>query len=157
MYNVFSRMPAGVTVGDSGLCCCLPCLLSAINSLSFFDKFSIKHLQFAKAIEKKKTDSVKTTPKWDICNKRQFDHSRKLTHFVTLPEDIVVLLKYNYERAGWWFPVTATLTTFLAKFKTDSFILAVEKKKCWNGDHLKASVFQVSFWLIFILEQRSST
>ena len=54
MYNVFSRMPAGVTVGDSGLCCCLPCLLSAINSLSFFDKFSIKHLQFAKAIEKKK-------------------------------------------------------------------------------------------------------
>ena len=26
-------MPGGVTVGVSGLCCCVPCLLSAINSL----------------------------------------------------------------------------------------------------------------------------
>ena len=33
MYRVFTRMPGGVTVGDSGLCCCVPCLLSAINSL----------------------------------------------------------------------------------------------------------------------------
>ena len=26
-------MSGGVTVGDSGICCCVPCLLSAINSL----------------------------------------------------------------------------------------------------------------------------
>ena len=32
MYPVFTSMPSGVTVGNSGLCCCFPCLLSAINS-----------------------------------------------------------------------------------------------------------------------------
>ena len=32
IYPVFTGMPGGVTVGDSGLCCCVPCLLSAINS-----------------------------------------------------------------------------------------------------------------------------
>ena len=30
MYLVFTRTPGGVTVGDSGLCCCVPCLSSAI-------------------------------------------------------------------------------------------------------------------------------
>ena len=33
MHNVFTRMPGGVSVGDSGLCCCVPCLLSAVTSL----------------------------------------------------------------------------------------------------------------------------
>ena len=33
MYLVFTRAPGGVTVGGSGLCCCVPCLLSTINSL----------------------------------------------------------------------------------------------------------------------------
>ena len=33
IYLVFTRTPGGVTVGDSGLCCCVPCLLSAIISL----------------------------------------------------------------------------------------------------------------------------
>ena len=33
MYLVFTRTPGGVTVGDSGLCCCVPCLSSAIISL----------------------------------------------------------------------------------------------------------------------------
>ena len=32
MYLVFTRMPGGVTVGDSGPCC-VPCLLSTIISL----------------------------------------------------------------------------------------------------------------------------
>ena len=32
-YLVFTRMPGGVTVGDSGLCCCVPCLSNA--SISF--------------------------------------------------------------------------------------------------------------------------
>ena len=32
-YLVMTRTPGGVTVGDSGLCCCAPCLSSAINSL----------------------------------------------------------------------------------------------------------------------------
>ena len=32
MYLVFTRTPGGVTVGDSGLCCCVPCLSSAIIS-----------------------------------------------------------------------------------------------------------------------------
>ena len=30
---VFTQTPGGVTVGDSGLCCCVPCLSSAIISL----------------------------------------------------------------------------------------------------------------------------
>ena len=33
IYLVFTRMPGGVTVCDSGLCCCVPCLSSAIKSL----------------------------------------------------------------------------------------------------------------------------
>ena len=33
VYLVFTRMPSGVTVGDSGLCCCVPCLSSALISL----------------------------------------------------------------------------------------------------------------------------
>ena len=33
LYLVFTRMPGGVTVGDSGLCCCVPCLSSSIISL----------------------------------------------------------------------------------------------------------------------------
>ena len=32
-YHVFTRIPGGDTVGDSGLCCCFPCLSSAIISL----------------------------------------------------------------------------------------------------------------------------
>ena len=33
MHPVFACMPGGGTVGDSALCCCVPCLLSAVNSL----------------------------------------------------------------------------------------------------------------------------
>ena len=33
IYLVFTRMPGGITVSDSGLCCCVPCLSGAINSL----------------------------------------------------------------------------------------------------------------------------
>ena len=33
IYLVYTRTPGGVTVGDSGLCCCVPCLSSAIISL----------------------------------------------------------------------------------------------------------------------------
>ena len=33
IYLVFTRTPGGVIVGDSGLCCCVPCLSSAIISL----------------------------------------------------------------------------------------------------------------------------
>ena len=36
MYVVFTRMPGAVTVGGVGLCCCVPCLSSAIMSLSLF-------------------------------------------------------------------------------------------------------------------------
>ena len=32
-YPAFTCMPGGVSKGDSGLCCCVPCLLSPINSL----------------------------------------------------------------------------------------------------------------------------
>ena len=36
-HPVFTHMPDGVTVGNSGLCnCCVPCLLNAINSLCGF-------------------------------------------------------------------------------------------------------------------------
>ena len=30
-YPVFTRVPSGVTVGDSGFCCCVPCVLSVVN------------------------------------------------------------------------------------------------------------------------------
>ena len=33
MTSAVTSIPGGVTVGDSGLCCCVPCLLSAIHSL----------------------------------------------------------------------------------------------------------------------------
>ena len=33
IYLVFTRTPGGVIVGDSGLCCCVPCLSSALISL----------------------------------------------------------------------------------------------------------------------------
>ena len=33
IYFVFTCVPGGVTVGDSGLCCCVPCLSSAFISL----------------------------------------------------------------------------------------------------------------------------
>ena len=36
MYLAFTRMPGGVTVGDSGLCCCVPCLSSGIIFLLVF-------------------------------------------------------------------------------------------------------------------------
>ena len=32
-YPVFTRIPGGVNSGSSGLCCCVLCLLSAVNSL----------------------------------------------------------------------------------------------------------------------------
>ena len=31
MYTVFTRMPGGVTLGDSGFCCCVPCLISTVH------------------------------------------------------------------------------------------------------------------------------
>ena len=36
IYLVFTRTPGGVIVGDSCLCCCVPCLSSAIISLCWF-------------------------------------------------------------------------------------------------------------------------
>ena len=33
IYPVFTGMPGGVTVGNSDLCCCVPCLSSAVISL----------------------------------------------------------------------------------------------------------------------------
>ena len=37
IYLAFTRTPGGVTVGDSGLCCYVPCLSSAIISLCLMD------------------------------------------------------------------------------------------------------------------------
>ena len=36
MFHVFNHMPGGATIDDSGLCCCVPCLLSAVNSTCLF-------------------------------------------------------------------------------------------------------------------------
>ena len=33
IYLVFTRTPGGVTIGNAGLCCCVPCLLSTIISV----------------------------------------------------------------------------------------------------------------------------
>ena len=40
---ILTRMPGGVTEGDSGLCCCVPCLSSAVISLCFsiFDNLNL--------------------------------------------------------------------------------------------------------------------
>ena len=53
IYLVFTCAPGGVTVGDSGLCCCVPCLSSAIISLSLISFFPagkkrVKSKQMAK-------------------------------------------------------------------------------------------------------------
>ena len=37
-YPVSARMPGGITVGHSGLCRWVPCLLSAVNSLRVLGK-----------------------------------------------------------------------------------------------------------------------
>ena len=42
MHTVFTRMPGGVAVGDSGLGCCFPCLLSAVNSLYLLNLEMVK-------------------------------------------------------------------------------------------------------------------
>ena len=36
MYVVFTHMPVGTTVGDSDVCCCVPCLSSGIISFRQF-------------------------------------------------------------------------------------------------------------------------
>ena len=36
IYLVFTRTPVGLTIGNSCLCCCVPCLSSAIISLCWF-------------------------------------------------------------------------------------------------------------------------
>ena len=41
MYLVFTRMPGGVTVGDLGLCCCIPCLSSVIISLCSLNRTAL--------------------------------------------------------------------------------------------------------------------
>ena len=35
MHLVFTRTPGGVTVGDSGLCCCVPSLPASVISVHF--------------------------------------------------------------------------------------------------------------------------
>ena len=46
MYLVFTRMPGGVTAGDSDLYCCVPCLLSAITFACSFDSLKLSlHFQ----------------------------------------------------------------------------------------------------------------
>ena len=43
MHPVFTGVPGGVTVGDSGPCCYVLCLLSAITSLCWFQFDSFEH------------------------------------------------------------------------------------------------------------------
>ena len=53
MYLVFTRMPGGVAVGESGLCCCVPYLLSIMNSLCLWNQgFCVKsaHLFYQRYI-----------------------------------------------------------------------------------------------------------
>ena len=58
MHLVFTRMPGGVTVGDSGHYCCVPCLSNAIISLglltAFYAHFAISshvHLETGKNLD----------------------------------------------------------------------------------------------------------
>ena len=41
IYLVFTRRPGRATLGDSGLCCCVPCMYSKINSLCWLKTFII--------------------------------------------------------------------------------------------------------------------
>ena len=43
IYIVFTRTPGGVTVGDSGFCCCVPCLSSAIISCGLLIAVSMQN------------------------------------------------------------------------------------------------------------------
>ena len=45
IYLVFTRTPGGVTVGDSGLCCCVPCLSSSIIFLCLLILTFIKNFK----------------------------------------------------------------------------------------------------------------
>ena len=49
MYLVFTRKPGGITVGDSGLYCCVPCLSSAIISLCLLIQMITFHQYTQKA------------------------------------------------------------------------------------------------------------
>ena len=42
IYLVFTCTPGGVTIGNSGLCCYVPCLLSAIISLCLLNRERIE-------------------------------------------------------------------------------------------------------------------
>ena len=46
IHFVFTYTPGGVTVGDSRLCCCVPCLSSAIISLCLCILSHILHKHF---------------------------------------------------------------------------------------------------------------
>ena len=46
-YTGFTRTPSGVTVGDSGFCCCVPCLSSATISLCLLTvSMIVRHQEF---------------------------------------------------------------------------------------------------------------
>ena len=49
IYLVFTHTSGGVTVGDSGLCCFMPCLSSVIISLCLLIRFSSGFALYKKA------------------------------------------------------------------------------------------------------------
>ena len=51
IQRAFTRTPGGVTVVDSGLCCCVPCLSSAIISLCWFISFQFFSIKFPLSLE----------------------------------------------------------------------------------------------------------
>ena len=83
IYLVFTRTPGWVTVSDSGLCCCVPCLSSAIISLCLLSHFIspknlLKRLQFWTSNVPCKPEEEEKAEVWTSSYKRR---GQKRVHF----------------------------------------------------------------------------
>ena len=85
----------GVTVGDSELCCCVPCLQSVINSLCLLilHRYSSLH----SASEYKVTNIASTESDTDLC----FDNT-----FLSLKHDLCFWLDVSMKQSAWSLPCT---------------------------------------------------
>ena len=65
-YPAFTHVPGGVTIVDSGLCCCVPCLMNAINYLCCVSSCNTGLAHKLKSKEKRKSSLSEATqpPFW---------------------------------------------------------------------------------------------
>ena len=78
IYLVFTGMPGGVTVGDSGLCCYFPCLLSASISLCLMileSVLSLSQIHNRYPISWETVDKCHWTKEWLVSECGKFDYA----------------------------------------------------------------------------------